>query len=264
VLHWFAQLQRDRLRAYAQRRPHVSIKPLRPYLSLRWNRRRRIAALLDSYEVAARGPAILRLALAQPGGVVIAHIDGLELRLATDYRFRKEGEWVLSLRPVAEVQPAAPMMSLSFAFRRGAGGRMATCIGCVQGATGARDAIRDATRTMHGLRPATLLVLAARELALLAGASRLRAVCDEAQVHRRKHLLHIPGLHALRFDYDALWRESGGRLRRDGWFDLPLRVPHRARSEVPARKRAEHARRCLLIDDIARQLRAAGTYPKPT
>ncbi len=268
--YWFVRLRRDRIGPQVDRHPHLAVKPLRPYLSLRWDRRRRIAALLDSHDVAASGPAILRLALALPHGISIARIDCggtvcFELRLATDYRYRKEGEWVLSLRDAQSCEQAPPLLSLAFAFRRGAGGRLACHIGCVQGTSGGRDAIREATRAtraMHGLRPAALLVLAARELALLSGARRLRAISDAAQVHRGKHLLHIPARHSLGFQYDELWKESGGRLRLDGWYDLPMQAAHRPRASVPARKRAEHARRCALIDRITAQLRAADSFPK--
>jgi len=256
--HWFRQVDSALLRHHADSHPSLALKPLRPYLSLRWSRMQRMAAITQHYEIARTAPAALQGAMLRPEGLLLAQLPGLhgeqfELHLGYDQRFRKEGEWVLSVRRQGN---HAYVIALSLTLARCIDGRTLCYIGSVQGAVNAQADIKSLTKALHGLRPATLLVYAAQRLAAILDATELRAVGRSIQVHRAKHLIHLPFLHALSFDYDRLWGELGGTRRSDGWFTLPLGEVRRARADMPANKRAQYLRRYALLDDLYGQISA--------
>ena len=135
-------------------------------------------------------------------------------------------------------------------------GGWSALVGGFQGRKGGdEETIKLATKAMHGLRPKNLMVLLLQQLAEVLGLSALRGVGNETQVYRarRNHPLAPP--RKIRFDFDALWLEVGGQPRNDGWFNLPLMTPRRPADHIKPNKRSMYAKRYLLLDDLARQIR---------
>ena len=85
TLHWFERCARAPLAAAVRLQPLLPLKPLRPYLSMRWNRRQRMRVIEHSWKLLLGGPAALREAVATPGGRRLAQVtvggEALELRL---------------------------------------------------------------------------------------------------------------------------------------------------------------------------------------
>jgi len=265
-IDWFQRCEQPDLRPLLQRQPHLALKPLRPYVSVRWDRARRARVILDSCEFLLSGPAPLRDALLRPEGRVLATAvlgqgETLELHLGSQFRFRKEGELVLTLRAGPEGRAVA---SAALAFECTVSGSWRAYIGCLQGAPEARAQHGRLTKAAHGLRPQALLIFVAQEIARALRLEALLAVGEEIHVHRSKHLLRVPGGRRLRFDYERLWLEAGAQRMPDGWYALPLRARRRARGEQPAHKRAMYERRYALMDDIAQRVALglhAGSFP---
>jgi uncharacterized protein VirK/YbjX len=253
---WHRRLAEADLGAYAAQHPHLGLKPLRPYLSRRWNMAQRCRVIVHTHEI-AREHGLLRDALLRPHGVRLLHgsLNGgmpFEVRLGRDPCFRKEGELVLALRN--DWQGPA-LCSLALALERRIDGSLAMYIGSMQGREGAGEALKAFAKACHGLRAHALLLHVARQLALHLGVDALLGAGNDIHVHRSKHLLHVPFLHGLRQDYDQLWIESGAWLDTDGWFRLPLNAARRDRADIPVRKRAQYERRYQWLDRIGADVR---------
>lgn len=267
ALDWFARTQSRLIRPFAQANPLLPLKPLRVYLSARWNLLRRIKVMRDTYAfVQWRGGAVRRALLQADGsGVPLATLgeegpEALHLRLGRDNRFRKEGEFAILLDAPAW---GGRICSLAFALEWQRDRGLTVYAGCVQGRSEGDEAImKPVQKLLHGMRPKALVVFAVQEVARALGARELLGAGNAIQVHRRKHFIHLPWLHDLTFDYDAFWAEMGGERAEDGWFYLPRHAHRRSRDEIKPNKRSQYAKRYALLDDLSRQIREA-MAPKP-
>lgn len=257
-VRWFDSVEGPALRPYAQANPLLALKPFRVYLSTNWSRDRRRKVILDTYATAAGMGGALRRALMDREGVRFLvgcgeGEDAIHLRLHREARFRKEGEFTLSLECPAA---GGRVMSMAFSIERLAGG-LAVYIGCLQGRDDGAEAIRAMTKALHGLRPKAFLLIAMQEVASAIGAGELYGASSAIQVHRRKHAIHLPWVHRLGFDYDAFWAEGGGAPDAGGWFRLPLSTPRRSREEMKPNKRSMYAKRYELLDRLREMVREA-------
>jgi uncharacterized protein VirK/YbjX len=253
---WFDTLDTPEFAKYRDANPRLAFRPLRPYMSTRWTIARRVEVILGTYRVAEREGGALREALLRPEPVPVGRFtlrDGgdAELFLGMDERYRKEGEITLSAHCAAL---GGLLMSLAFSMEDGLGGRRICYVGCVQGRGGSASSMKAATKAMHGLRPRALMVAAIQEIARSANCTTLRGASDRIQVHHKKHLIDIPFFHSLSASYDACWRDAGGRLAGDGWYELPLRPSRRAMSEISSNKRSQYVRRYEMLDELASSL----------
>jgi len=261
ALGWFSRMESRDLQPFAEANPLLLFKPLRVYLSSRWGQVRRTKVMRETYSfVLWRGGAIREALLQQEGeGAVLATFDlgelgPAELRLGFDNRFRKEGEFAVTLQCPEQ---GGRISSLSFALEWRPEG-LVMYAGCVQGRSeGEGGFMKALQKAMHGLRPKALVVFAAQEIARGLGARELLGAGNSIQVHRRKHLIHLSWVHELTFDYDAFWEELGGHPALDGWFYLPRKARRRTREEVKPNKRTMYARRYALMDDLSTQIRAS-------
>ena len=230
--------------------PRLLYKIYRPYLTTRLEMDARIAALAWHYDfVLLRGLEQLSCQAAR-GGVRLASVAGRSglhyaLMLEAGQFLEREGELVLSL-----CQDGAVVYSAAFTFCAGGIG-----IGCIQGSNrgDGLDAIRTATRELHGVRPKQLLVTLLGHLAYVLGGERLHLVGNANRVVRS----------AIRqgkvcADYDQLWREMGAHQRADGDFTLACMALSEAPEldEVPSKRRAEVRRRHATVAALAEAMAA--------
>jgi hypothetical protein len=260
ALAWFEAMDAPGMRPFAQARPRLAFKPLRAYLSAKWNLNRRTKVLMDTYEFAqVRGgvvrEALLRREPIRLAGFSLKDAGDIEIRIGTDERFRKEGELTLFLHCE---HLGGPVAALAFSLERESGREWVLYAGCVQGLDDGRpEVVRQLTKAMHGWRPKAVMVFLAQVLAESLQVRRIRGAGNAIQVHRRKHAIHIPLIHKLSFDYDGLWTEAGGTLRPDGWFELPAAPRRKSPEEMKPNKRGMYAKRHALMDTLSEQIRVA-------
>ena len=261
ALGWFSRMESRDLRPFSEANPLLRFKPMRVYLSSRWGQGRRTKVMRETYSfVLWRGGAIREALLRQEGeGAVLARfalgeLGPAELCLGFDNRFRKEGEFAVTLRCPGQ---GGRISSLSFALEWRPNG-LVMYAGCVQGRSEGEGAfMKTLQKAMHGLRPKALVVFAAQEIARALGVRELLGAGNGIQVHRRKHLIHLAWAHELTFDYDTFWTELGAHPALDGWFYLPRKARRRTREEIKPNKRTMYAKRYALMDSLAAQIRAA-------
>jgi uncharacterized protein VirK/YbjX len=114
-------------------------------------------------------------------------------------------------------------------------------------AEGTMDAIRAATRELHGLRPKQLLVTLVRQLGFAFGCSRMMMVSNANRVVRRSMRKG-----RVLADYDQFWLEMSAERMADGdyWMPCaPLQAPDM--EAIPSKKRSEARKRHELVAMLA-------------
>jgi uncharacterized protein VirK/YbjX len=236
---------------YVRNWPRFLYKIYRPYLTNTLGMEARLAALASHYQFMFQRGLEPVLAQASHAPVTLAAVEGksglpYQLRLRAVGTLEREGELALQL-----CQGDAVLYSAAFTFAW-RGEAMAVSIGCIQGANteGTLEAIRVATRELHGARPKQLLVTLVRELGHAFGCRRLYLVSN---ANRVVHSAMRQG--RVRADYDQLWQELGAELMADGDYVLPCAPLAPLELEgIPSKKRSEAKKRHELVSALAAQL----------
>ncbi|GAB3430807.1 VirK/YbjX family protein [Massilia solisilvae] len=237
---------------YVRNWPRFLYKIYRPYLTATLSMDARLAVLSSHYQFMFEhglGPLLVQ---ASHSGVPLVAFEGkggtayrLVLR-AVGTNLEREGELVLQLCQGDELVYSA---AFTFAWR---GESHAVNIGCVQGgrSAGNQDAIRLATRELHGMRPRQLLVTLVRQLGHQFGCAQLMLVSNENRVVRcamRKGRVLA--------DYNQAWEEMGAERMADGDYRIacaPLQAPDL--EAIPSKKRSEARKRHELMTFLATTL----------
>ena len=254
VQGWFAFLDEAAIRPFVVAHPRLAFRPMGSYMSRRWDWSRRLKVIRDTYIFAHANGGALQQALLQEEGLALARVSlekvgAMTLRLRADAQFRREGEAGVFLE-FAGIEGA--VSSLVFSLEHLPGGWICY-LGALQGRKGGdEETIKVATKAMHGLRPKALMVFVAQEITRSLRVSNLLGVGNSIQVARARALR--PSSKIL-FDYDDLWRESGGERQPDGWYRLPLKSPRRSGEAIKPNKRSMYAKRYALMDALSWQIR---------
>ena len=262
-LPWRGFLESSPFERLAQGFPRLYEKPLRPYLHKALGQDAILELVRGHYRF---------LQWYAPTGLVEALLDNrpfllnegsvaeleqpLLLNLSYARHMQQEGELTLSLGFSDSLDTSEHhrwISSLTFVLRQGPAG-LELLVGGVQGghSENSREEIRLATQVFHGLRPKHLLVHLLREIATLWGATRILAVSDSAHCLTRAR---YRGRIRIASSYDELWRDLGGELLDEGFYELPVARERRPLEEVPSRKRAQYRRRYALLDSIDAEIR---------
>ena len=242
---------------YVRNCPRFLYKIYRPYSSHALSADGRLEAIRAHYDFVFRrglGQTLIRASL---GPVVLAEAAGksglpYQIHLRTVNMFDREGELVLQL---AQDDKVLYTVAFTVAPRDG---RLAVSVGCIQGGKtdDAREAIRTATRELHGIRPKQLMATLVRQLGHEYGCARMLMVSNRNRVIYKA----IRNGRVLA-DYDQLWEELGAARRADGDWELacaPVAAPDL--EAIPSKKRSEARKRHELVrkmaDDVCVALRA--------
>ncbi len=242
---------------YVRNYPRFLYKVYRPYNSQALTAAERLAAIQSHYQFIFRLGLGQTVARASIGPVVLAAAEGksglpYKIQLRTVNMFDREGELVLQL-----AQDGKVVYTVAFTIAPRAG-RPAISIGCVQGGKtdDAREAIRLATRDLHGIRPKQLMVSLVRQLGFEYGCERLHLVSN-----RNRVVYTATRLGRVLADYDLLWEEMGAARNASGDYELdcaPIAAPDL--ENIPSKKRSEARKRyellCGLAEDVCLNLRA--------
>jgi uncharacterized protein VirK/YbjX len=170
----------------------------------------------------------------------------IRFALASDDRFRREGEW--TLRVFCD-QIGGELCSIAFAVEE-VDGQWVAYAGAIQGGSGANEAtIKASAKAMHGVRAKAMAIFALQEVVSTLGFARLLGAGNSIQMSNAKHMIRVPW-NKISFNYDGMWAEADGKPAAEGWFELPLREVRRTREEIKANKRPLYARRYALFDQL--------------
>ena len=234
--------------------PRLVNKIYRSYFSTRLRCQDRLDVLQAHYDVVIRrglAPLVARAAQAP------VELCRLQARCPdSDYRIElraagvlcREGELILQLMHGADL-----LVSIAFSFLRHGDG-IAIGIGCLQGTPGcgSLEAIRCATRELHGMRPKNLLVRMVRQFGHDLGCEQLVLVGNRNRVVTAS--MRQGKVHA---DYDGLWEEMHASRRPDGDFGLACEdLPAPRMEEIASKKRSEARKRHEMLLAAGEAVRA--------
>lgn len=238
--------------------PKLLYKIYRPYISNALCANARLRVIASHYGfVFSRGLGSMIVAAGR-AGVPLGSVEGksggrYELQLRAVGIMEREGELVLQL-----CESGVPVFSLAFTFAE-EDGMPIICIGCIQGPNGSDglDAVRTATRELHGARPKQLLVTLVRQLGLAFGCRKLRLV---GNANRVVHGAIRRG--KVMADYDQMWNELGAEQRSDGDYAItcePVQEPDM--EQIQSKKRSEARKRHAVVVELADVLVASLVKP---
>jgi len=250
---WFKILKSPYFVLVATHRQRLYFKPFRVYMSTRWTKKQKIKVILDTYRfILSKGESFKQVITGRCGSEIARFklndtIEGL-IKLGYDDTFRKEGELVFTFE---SNELGGMIAAAAFSFEEIIVGQWVCRIACVQGhRKNLENYSKTAQKLMHGLRPKSLIIFAVQEFARHLGFTNIYGAGDSIQVYHKKHLVQLPW-HAIQFDYNATWRESGGQAAKDGWYELPLIPVRKDVHEIKSHKRALYQRRYHLLDDLS-------------
>ncbi|MBN2638473.1 MAG: DUF535 family protein [Bacteroidales bacterium] len=255
---WFKLLTSKDYSYILSYRPRIYIKPFRVYISTRWNKKQKQKVILDSYRFIQSKGKRFEQVLKSYEGIIVAQLmldESTEaiLRFGYDDRFRKEGEFVLSLE---SQKLGGKLIATAFSVEETSDGVWTCRVGCVQGYMYGemQDNFKVVQKLLHGLRPNSFIVFALQELARNLGTEKIYCVGSQIQAFRKKHAIHLPGLHDINFDYSQFWQECGGLDLGNDWFELPLIPERKSMEEIKSKKRSMYSKRYQLLDSISEMI----------
>lgn len=234
----------------ARRNPDLAEKLHRPYMRKDLSAGERLALLVSHYRFGLSQPHGSLLVLATLRDEPLAELCGksgkrFRLVLGPAGSLQKEGELRLRLE-------CDGLLLLSLAFSLSAQGTAPLLfVACLQGNPDAavRDAIRDATKELFGLRPRQLLLVALQAIARAYGLSGIVGICDRLHIYR-----HWRKRRQIMQSYDEMWQDLGTTRRADGLFDLRLLHQPRPLTDYPANKRSAMAKRQALEQQLIERI----------
>ncbi|MBS0582739.1 MAG: DUF535 family protein [Proteobacteria bacterium] len=257
---WLRLLEAPGLQPMIARQPLLAAKLQHRYVLSGLDTARRLGVACGHFDAFLRRvPRLLNATIYSASGLHLTAIattaSAYELRLLHLPHCWQEGEVSLGL-----FEQDALIGAVTFVLGDAgefapdlARGESALMIGGIQGCQSddGQDAFRRATKTMHGLRPFSLLLHAARAVARGLGATRLIAVADTGHALRYKR-----GKGRIRLSYDAIWLDHGATAVDANVFDLGLATASKDLADVPSQKRAQYRRRYALMESVDADIRA--------
>ena len=240
------------LAALAQVHPSLLYKIYRPYASGQLGCAARVDLLRGHYRFLWQAGARPLVEHAARRALVLAAIEGKDgatyrLQLTAIHDSHREGDLCLRL-----TRDGVSLYLASFLFRPKAGGGTIE-LGALQGLRSAEgaQAVKDATRALHGCRPKNLMVAALRDLGDFFGCTDLGLVGNANRI-----ALNWRRRRRIACDYDLAWQELHAQPAGDGNYRLPC-IPCRMPELelLPSKKRADARRRGAMLLRMAADMR---------
>lgn len=252
---WYNILESDRYREILKHRPSLFLKPFKSYISTQLSIEKKIKIICDTYDFIYEYK-IDEFLINKNFNVCEFNLKNEltgKLTIGYDDRYRREGELVLSL--VIDHLNGV-IASICFSLERSENDEWVCRVGCLQGRPWIDDVYitKEAQKLMHGLRPKVFLIEILQEFCRTFNIKYIYAISGKHQAQKRKHIIHIPFLHDLKFSYDNFWKEIGGTISKGNWYSLPLNSPRRSFDTIKSEKRAYYRRRYLMVDFVKESL----------
>ena len=257
---WLSYVDKDaHLKNLVREHPKLATRIYRPYALRSLNCSQRVAHIIQHHDIlrGAGWSALTAASTRRPLHLISwpsKEGDNISVELVSLIGGHREGESHLQM-----VWNGHWLLTLTFLIRERSGARE-LLVTRLQGSQdpSATDWIRSATKALHGLRPADLLVQLAQHLAQILGCHRVLLVSNEQRV-----ALNPARRMRIKSDLDRLWRERGAQHTREGLYLLEPQVLVRSDfSQVVSSKRAQAKRRSEVllqalsaVDDVVRGLR---------
>lgn len=245
----FKQFQHPLLAPVVEKYPELLDKPLRPYVFSKLNACERTKVINKHYEYLLINHASLISKIYSEDGICLGYTpDGnSKLVLRYDGTFRREGELSICLLDENGIR----LYGCAFTIIQD-GDVNGIFIGSIQGPAPILEnpshIVRKLTKSCHGLRPKSLLVMLVIALSKLMEFNHVYAVKGQYHVYKAKRYSRKIK-YALHTDYDELWSEFDALDFNPHFVQLGALL-RKDLSQIATNKRAMYRRRYMWIDDV--------------
>ncbi|MFM9853592.1 MAG: DUF535 family protein [Sphingomonadaceae bacterium] len=218
-----------------------------PYLCATWTPTERIKHFIDHIAQADQMSPLFSFDISQEIRLLDLSVlgSGYHLLLDKPMWFNREGVVALNL-----FHNDVRLFTIAFAIAAEPSGLVAI-IGGIQGRDlpNILDQYRALTKAAHGMRPRDLLIELFRMICRDQAIGEIRAIADSHRHHKSRYFGRDTQ-QALQLDYDAIWRDRGGKRLDDAFFILPTTRHERDPLDIPARKRSLYRQRYAMIEQL--------------
>ena len=247
--------EKSNLSNLLEQNPKIFEKPLKPFICIGIKPKTRASLLHSHFELLERtfGPNTVHLHLSNFELLTFADRNGDEFRIETFSGESREGS--LGIRLV-EANTGLTIYSVTFNISDN-NGRRTMHIGCLQGtnkrSTSSQDKIKELTRSLHGLRPKSLMVELATMFANYMKVNEILTVSNKGHIYQAMRYIGSKRS-AITFDYDTLWTENGASLVDKHWFSLPIKPLRKDTDTLKKTKRRLYTKRYDWLKQTEEQL----------
>lgn len=253
TLRWLSTIgQTDTLCSLTQKEPSVALRLHRPYLSRGLNLNQRLNLLSQHYQLMLNHlPSDIVQACLSEQGFTLTELEGKSgerypVRISALHSFDKEGELSLRLyNPLGQVLVTVTFNLIELEQLP------AIYIGGLQGPRQStpHEAIKVATKDLHGLFPKKLAIDALATFVQALGGEQIIATSNQTHIYRSLRYRKT-----IQADYDSFWETFAGEALESGHYRLALPLPRKALQDVVSKKRGEYQRRYALIDQMSNEI----------
>ena len=247
--------EKSNLSNLLEKNPKIFEKPLKPFICVGIKPKTRASLLHSHFELLERtfGANTVYLHLSNVELLTFTDRNGDEFRIETFSGESREGS--LGIRLV-EANTGLTIYSVTFNISDN-NGRRTMHIGCLQGTNkriaNSQEKIKELTRSLHGLRPKSLMVELAIMFANYMKVDEILAVSNKGHIYQAMRYIGSKR-GAITFDYDTLWTENGGDLVDKHWFSLPVKPLRKDTNALKKTKRRLYIKRYDWIKQTEEQI----------
>lgn len=249
---FYCRQEVKQLMQYLQANPHWKIlfedmpfrynTVLHKYCDTRFNKNERITAMLDnlvSFEKIFGRDFCLRIL--KEKRINLFSVEDITLSIGVNDIEPAEGYFAVSLHCGTERVYNASFTLLS---------TNKLLIASMQGSNteNAQELIKQSTKKLHGIRPMFMLI----ELLKLLGIRNQFTLYGIAHKNQAKYRFNDNT--RLLFNYNEFWKENGGELNNQGYWELNNQIERKALEDIQSKKRSMYRKRYEMLDALSLKL----------
>ncbi len=250
---WFKFIKSPEFYNIYLHRTRIYIKPFRPYISTKWNKKQKIKVITDTYRFLQTKNLLNKIL---SNNLIISNIkfndqqSGI-LKLEYDERFRKEGELVLTFECN---NCGGKIMSVAFSFKETHNKNWDCIVGCVQGHCN-KEYFNLSQKLLNRMRPNSFIIFSLQEFVRNLNCNNIFCAGNAIQANQKKHFINIKKIHKINFDYNKFYEEAGAVKYNDNWYKLPLKPKLKDIETIKSKKRNLYRKRYKMLDEISIQIK---------
>lgn len=216
---------------------------LRKFCDKRFNRKERLNAIVENFEIASIKFHNIKKELVAQESLLLAKLtDNLTAYLNINQIDPFEGFFSINIKDENGIN----IYDASFTFL--APNKL--LIASIQGTRldNSQQLIRTTTKALHGVRPMFMIVNLFKLMSDILGCELLGIA------HQNQAKYRFNDKSKLLFNYDEFWQENDGTLDTQGYWQIPLTIERKPLEDIQSKKRSMYRKRYAMLDDIEIQI----------
>ncbi len=230
--------------------PAILEKPFKPYVCADWEMQTRVEQIESHFRFIAETFGDNAVEIYKLSGYELFHFDTKDentYRVELFQGFQNEG--AIGVRLCDSEQ--REVYTLTFHISNDPAPMIV--VGAIQGPNDLipdrQQTITQLTRSLHGLRPKSLMIEVLYMVARQIGIDTIYGVSNAGHIHQSDYFSDAKRSLML-FDLDALWGEYFAQRKSESLFQLPQRIVRKDIMELKSKKRSLYRKRYAWLDEV--------------